>query len=309
MARYGTNESIILTDSAAPYVDYTLYANSALIFAGRAYKFPDAANIKIDITDICHSLVNPCYLDSETGSISYSGTSAYVTVYASGTYNADVYYFNDFTTSISQSNFLGNRVSTGYLDPNSWLYPYAANGWQIKKNGVGWQSSSVRTRQINLGSYSLNNGDRLEIVAGSETVHYTIKCGANYELYFPNQRGAIDTIPFYGPCTMRGSGSHYAIYNSGAFGPTINYKHIKENKATEGTVGWTLVTGPTKDAETGNIYELALCNKAWLRDMATDKLYAVNITNTDIEQKLRKKDSNTSYTINVELAQIINSRN
>lgn len=303
MARYGTNQSIILIDSTSAYVDYTVYSNSSLIFAGRAYKFPDATNIKIDVTDICHALVNPCYLNSESGSISYSGTSTYVQVFGTNTQSFDLYYFNDYSTVIPQGQYLGNQISTGYLDPNSWLYPFGSSGYAVYKNGQVWISSTQRTSKIDLSNYSLNNGDVLEIRVGSETLRYVVKCGADYELYVQSSRGAIDTIPCYGPSTKAVSSSRYQIMHSGAYGPSLNYEHRNENKVSENKIRWNLVTGMTKDSE--KIQELVCSNKAWLRDMNTNTLYAVNIVTSDIEQKLRKKDRNTSYAINVELARTV----
>lgn len=281
-----------------------------MIFSGRAYKYPDASYVNIDVTDISHDLVSPCFIDSSTGHVDNSETIKSCTLYGNTTVSYSVRYWNRFDEAVPQSSYLYNDPAGRTVDPGSWLYPYSNGGVQIYHNGTLKYSSIGGSTKIDLSNYGLKNGDKLELRGPSKSIFYKVKCGAKYELFYQNTRGALDSIVFYGPCTMRGTTTRYSVHNVGEYGPSLNYKFINENKANEGRLGWSLVTGPMRDEESANIYEVVFSNQCWLHDLDNDSIYAVNITNSDIEQKQRKKDKgNTSYTINVELARNIISKN
>lgn len=307
---YGTNESIILTDSTNNYVDYTLYNDSSNVFAGRAYKFPSSTYLTIDVTDICHDLVGPCFIDSATGHIDNSHALKSFTLYGTNTQNFSVRYWNRFDEACPQGNYLYNDPAGRTVDPGSWLMIYSTGVFYGYKNGTQVYSSSGGARKVELSSWSLNNGDKISISGSGKTINYRVKCGADYELFYQNSRGALDSIVFYGPCTMKSSATRYLIAKSGSYSPADNYEHKNQVEATEGKIGWNLNTGIMRDEESANIIEVILSNRCWLHDLSNDNLYAVNIVNSDIEQKLRKKDkNNTSYSLNVELARNYTSKN
>lgn len=307
---YGTNESIVLNDSATTYVDYTLYNNSTLIFSGRAYKFPDAQNTKIDVTDICHDIVGPCYIDSETGHPNPSDCYKYFTLYGSNTQNFYVRYWNKFDESCPQSSYLFNDPISRTVNPGSWLYPYSNTTCIIYKNGSQIASFISGVSKQTIANYNVKNGDVIRVSSAGKNIEYKVKCGADYELFYQSPTGALDSIVFYGPCTMTGSTERYSIIQNKEYSPATGYEHLNRYNSNSGKLGWNLITGPMTDEESSRIVNVIYSNRCWLHDLVTDKLFAVNIVNSNIESKLRKKDKgNTSYSIQVELARNIISRN
>ena len=304
--RYSTIENIILTDGTSDYVDYTLYNNSSLVFSGRAYKYPDAQSLAIDVTDICHSIINAPYIDSSSGHVSTIGRSASFTLYGNITHSFTVNYWTKYNMPIPQGAYSNNDPISRTIDPRQYLYPGSVNASiTITKNGASWYSGIGGTiTQLALSGYGLINGTKLQLTCGSTIIDYVIKCGANYALYYQNPVGGIDSVTCYGPCTRRSSVTRYSISNK-------NAEFFKnENKAIEATIGWNLVTGSMTDIESEHIPDLLLSNCCWLHDLNTGDLYPVNVTNSDIESKTKKKDkNNTSYNIQVALAQTITAYN
>ena len=308
---YSTNQSIILTDGTGDYVDYDVYSNNHLLFAGRAYKYPDAQYLTIDVTDICHSLVGPAEIDSSTGHLNNAPVHANVRVQGNSNHTLDVYYYNSIDNTVPQSTYLACKPACHTLDPRQYLFivkPGSGGMCYIYKNGSLAGSYSTNTR-VDLTPFALKTGDKLELRGPDKSIFYNVKCGATSILYYQNQIGGIDSVTCYGPTLIGSSTTRYSIAHTGSYSPG-DMQFINENKHNEGKITWKLTTGPLSDEDTENIYEVILSNKCWLHFPDTGKLYPVNITTSNIEQKTYKKDGmNTSYDITVEYARTVNSIN
>jgi len=298
---YSSNENIILTDSTDDYVDYQIYKGYGnLIFSGRAYKYPDATNIKIDVTDICHAEVTGPVIDNfSSGHVNSSGRSVYFTVTGTSSNSFSVNYYAK-PGSVPQSGYSCNEPISRTIDPRQYLFPGSiSSSITITRNGSAWYSGSGGSvSTVSLGS--LTDGTKLRLTCASNTVDYVVKCGAHYALYYQNLVGGIDSVTCYGPSTRTGSVTRYSITNNNA----TDFKN--ENKAVEGQLGWNLITGPISDEGGEHIPDLLMSNHAWLHDLETGDIVPVNIVTTSIESKNKKKDkNNTSYNIQVQYAQTL----
>lgn len=310
MAYYSQNDSVIFSETTnSSFIDYTVYSGSSLIFSGRAYKFPSASSIDIDVTDVAHSLVNGPIIDSSNGHIDPSGRMTSITVQGNSSHTGTIIFYNRFDTETPQSSWMANDPISHTIDPRQYLYQSSNLTTIVYKNG-SQIASYGSVSKITLSSFGLKTGDKLRMTNSAGTVNYSIRCGASYALYYQNSIGGIDSVTCYGPCTRNTNVERYSVANKLAKNFSNNYMFENEVKATEATIGWTLVTGHLSNEDTKNITDLVMSNHCWLHDLETGNLFAVNIDNSTIEQKTYKKDKmSTSYSINVSLAQTSTIRN
>lgn len=309
---YGTNESIILTDSNSDSITYTLYGNGNLLFTGKAYKFPDSSVLEVDLTDIVHDCVAPVSLNTSTGFPTNPELKTVVEFEYSGTTSQtfSCRYWNRFDEQVPSGSYLFNDPAGLVVDPGSWIYPLCTGTAKLYKNSTLIGSYAAGSTKIDLNDFELSSGDTLTLTVGNQSIKYKVRCGGHYDLLYQNTKGAIDTLTCFGHCTMSSEAERYSMRTGFVYGPATLYQHNDKNYATKGTVSWNLNTGPLSDAGCVNIPEIILSNRCWLHDIQTGKLFAVNIRDTNIEQKIRKKNAGSmNYTITVNLARPVNVRN
>lgn len=311
---YGTNESIILTDGSSDSTTFELFETKtgSLVFKGKAFKFPGATTLSVDLTDIVHDRVGPVILNTSSGLPVDPNSIAELEFRFSGnsTQTFTCRYWNRFDEQVPSGSYLFNDPAGLVVDPGSWLYPVSSGTVNLYRNSTLLGSYATGAHKIDLNDFALKSGDTLTLQLGNQSIKYKVRCGGHYDLLYQNSKGAIDTLTCFGHCTMSAEAERFSMRTGFVYGPTTLYEHHKRNYVTEGKISWNLNTGPLTESGCANIPEVALSNRCWLHDIQTGKLYAVNVTTTSLEQKLRKKDSGSmNYSITVELARPVTNRN
>lgn len=311
---YGTNESIILTDGISDSVTYQVFntKDQSLVFTGKAYRYPDASYLQIDLTDIAHDYVTPAYLSTSDGLPVDPDMTCWVEFRVVGNtpHTFSVRYWNKFDEPVPTSAYLFNDPAGLTLDPGSWLYPMCSSTFYLYNGSKLLGSYASGITKIDLNDFDLSSGDVLRLVSGTQEVKYRVRCGGHYDLLYQNSKGAIDTLTCYGHCTRKSSAEHSQMTLNSAYSSQNLHEHINKNYVGVSKLSWNLQTGMMSEAGSQNMPEVAMSNRAWLHDIQTGSLYAVNITTTEFSTKIFKKDHGSmSYSIDVELARDITYRN
>lgn len=311
---FGTNESIILTDGTSDSVTYQLIntKDQSLVFKGKAYRYPDADYLQIDLTDVAHDLVSPAYLSTSDGLPTDPDMICWAELKLVGntTQTFTVRYWNSFDEPAPTSTYLFNDPAGLTVDPGSWLYPMCSGPFYLYNGSKLLGSYNSGITKIDLNDFNLNSGDVLRLTSGTQDVKYRVRCGGHYDLLYQNSKGAIDTLTCYGHCTKKASAEHSQMTRNAAYSPSNLHEHIKKNYVGVSNLSWNLQTGMMTEQGSQKMPEVAMSNRAWLHDIQTGSLYAVNIFTDEFSTKIFKKDHGSmSYSIEVELARDVVYRN
>ena len=259
--------------STANTLEYYITDGTNTIFRGKSYKFPDKENIKIKINDICSNHLNsdiPLSVWSSTtaGSVTLPNAVKTFTLYNGDGVKLNTYtFYNDW--SYTNNTNLSAPVSN----------KYAVGMWCL--------SAQISNDSI-VVNYKKNGGNG----------YTSLSCG-DYALYYSNIYGGWDSYLIEGKVvegkTIEAFNYQKAIDNNiYADRENIRYQsNIKQN--------WVISTGYLSDAESKIIFDnLLTTNNIYLHNLKEDKIYPVNITDTQATYKeFLNERKLINYTINL----------
>lgn len=332
MITFYTNQSIVIpyNNEDVDYVDYHLYEAEEIsdgevergeeIYYGRAYSLDDST-IHIDLTDIVLPLVTPVSVDSQEG-----GKKEFLLIIDDDQYGVRypfrVWYYNLFNKE-GQTDIYTSKVIKGVVGESAPLImTHTFDEWledSEEISVVGYKgnrpefisSTLINSPTITYDYLSPMGYDRIEF---TYTQGLPISFGVVPDcdrptLYWQNQLGGISQVLL--------NPTHHAEYSVEKHhitrrvtkwdrrdtSPFWTEKHGKVSYLNEGTLKWVLNTPLLSDPDMEEMADLILSNKAWL--WIGGKMYAVNVTDTNVRVKKFKEDKMFNLTINCEYAQTI----
>lgn len=329
-----TNQSIIYNVLLAEnYVDYYLFEAEETadeevnplqeLYFGRAYKL-EGEGTDIDVTDIVLPLVTPASINNIHEGGDTVGYKTFILRIDDGHTNMDfpfrVWYYNVFDKD-GETDIYTSKVIKGVVGESAPVimthtFPYwidddtetftvtGLNGHDV----VFSESQSVQTPTL---IYFKNTPTGCSRIEYTYTQDYPIEFGVVPDcdrptLYWQNQLGGISQILLnstnHKEYTVERHQITKRIRKSEGAVSWLD-RHGKSSYLNEGTLKWVLNTPLLSDSEMDEISDLMLSNKAWL--WIGGKMYAVNVTDTNVKVKRFKEDKMFNLTINCEYAQTI----
>lgn len=308
------------------FIEYHLDDGGTTIYAGKAYKYPDADRVEFLLNSVTEN-----YLSNGISFPTVSSTSVMpnylkdFTLVTSTGNEKPIIFFNDWSykdTDLTSGYFLSDPI-TGLIDPRqyvmaSWLLPtgegvvnrfFYKDGIQTAtdvtlKSGINGYTfvENITNRQLGCGDYIVI----AFVVSGTisqKQIKYTIdNTGKDYVLYYVNAAGGWDSL------LIEGNVKKTDEFESESFikrvlRPSTEFARNKYLNTI--TSSWTLYTGYLNDEQASKMYNLLESTQVYLHNLKDNTITPVLITDTSCEYKTYTNQGKNKfyYTINVESSQ------
>lgn len=269
----------IHTASADSFIEYHISLGADIIYAGKAYKYPDASTIEWTINDVCSNYIG-------TGITFTSGIQRitdYCKVFSTVTNDqtlVNTRFYNSWAyddTDYWLSDPIDYRV-----DPRQWLPVsfLSSNSRNIRVGSTSYTASASNdgwTVMTNLNNLTLDCGSAFTVTPGiGQARNYKIDCG-DFVLYYANAYGGWDALLVKGTTKKTDNIEH------------LNYRRksrdlsdfSKVNYQNNITPTWSLNTGITVNGK--KMYHLLESVMVYLHNLETNEIIPVVITNAQCE--------------------------
>lgn len=288
-------DTIFEYTTPAAYVNYQIRYEGGEVFFGRAYKYPDAENVLINVNKLCQDNLSIDFPD-----LDYAGS------YSTYTHPEGFHYFNIYInnsqTPVDTFSFIYNW---SYKElPETGITQFDISHPINGKHCTGMycfhtyfeaelESPTVRTEISRIPSqiYDLM-GNRVYDKEG---------CG-EYVLYYLNSYGGWDGFLIEGNVKRVDNYTKYSI-NRAYNNTTLEFEESTYISQIEDT--YALTTGWLTDEQSENLAANLLgSNKVYLHNLKDDSIIPVNITDKSAEhKKYINGHKMVNYTINVAASQ------
>lgn len=287
-----------MTSPYGSFLEYHITNDGEIIYAGKAYKYPDEANLIWSVNDtVSNYLGNGIYFTDGIHQIPDYAKDFFIKT------SADVKYVKTFYNSWAYKNtnyWLSDPIDNR-VDPRQWLpvsflsthYPLINVGGRIYaalKENDGW------TVMTNLKNYAVDCDYGITVSGFNNTsINYKIASG-DYVLYYANAYGGWDSILLTGKVKKTDEIEHLNYKKRS----NSQYKFSKINYQNNVTPTWSLNTGISIDGT--KMYHLLESTMVYLHNLETNEIIPVVITNSQCEYLTRKNNGKRPYfyTITVE---------
>lgn len=309
-------------------MDYQIYANSVLIYSGKAYKRPGAADIQIRINDICSDYLKNTIPNFEPQTFSEAAEKVVFQVVADGK-TEEVEFYNDWSYdyTFNPENGLSHTIN-GRIDSRQWLIysAYDASSFVAEITlADGNKTEVIIPVEISPSFNADFNSDfakvvrpaqtgtavfRLDMFTGIKSVKigsttYQVAPSCNrYVLYYSNAYGGWDSLLI--------EGNHLMSDNVTRMTRSLEYDNRnvsnrgRQNYGNEIEKKLTLHTSWMSDDQSQRMHHLLNSTEVFLYDIETDEMIPALINNTTTEYKTYKSNGGrfVNYTIDLSLANI-----
>lgn len=265
--------------STADTLQYTIKDSNSgeVIFSGKAYKFPDGDNLKINISSICAD-----YLNTDIPAIFWTTT------------RPGQWWFTltdgvkTFTVNDEEDNLLSSYTFVNdylYRDDNSDSFSFPVND--------KWAPNMYKLTTIR------NNLGYIMLGYSFTPTGVTEACG-DYALYYQNMRMGWDSLLIEGNVVRTDdfSFNEYTREYNNTTNERGNVRYLNQIQPR-----WSLSTGWLNEAQAAIVAEhLLSSNSVWLHNLKTGEIIPVSITDSNAEYKKylgKKQKRRICYTINV----------
>lgn len=267
------------TSAADSFIEYHISLGADIIYAGKAYKYPDASDIEWTINDVCSNYIG-------TGITFTSGIQRipdYCKVFSTVTndqtlintrfYNSWAYEDTDYWLSDPIDYRVDPRqwLPVSFLSSNSRDITVGSTNYRATADDDGW------TVMTNLNNLTLSCGGTFTVTPGiGRPRNYRIDCG-DFVLYYANAYGGWDALLVKGTTKKTDNIEH------------MNYRRksrdlsdfSKVNYQNNITPTWSLNTGITVNGQ--KMYHLLESVMVYLHNLETNEIIPVVITNAQCE--------------------------
>lgn len=284
-------DEVTLTSTADQFVEYHIGLGENTIYAGKAYKLPDAGSIKWSINDVASEYLG-------TGITFENGIQQipdYIKEFVIGTNTGQAYnhiYYNSW--AYKNTNYLLSDPIDFRVDPRQWL-PISILTTVYNSATVG--SSSYNNLAYNKGYTIMTDLSGLTIDcntginfvgADGTNWNYKIDCG-DYVLYYANAYGGWDSLLLKGTAKKTDNIEHLNYRKKS----TSSSDFSKVNYQNNITPTWTLNTGYYINGE--KMYHLLESTKVYLHNLTTNEIIPVVITNSECQYLTYKNNGKKPY--------------
>jgi len=260
------------------FVEYHIKLGSDIIYAGKAYKYPDASEVAWSINDaVSNYLGNGLSFVEGIQQIPDYSKDFYMednigNKYVETFYNSWAYEDTDYWLSDPIDNRVDPRqwLPVSFLSTNYEMITVGGRSYAAFKENDGW---TVMTR---LRNHILNCNDVIALGEDGTRMNYRFDKG-DYVLYYSNAYGGWDSLLCNGTSKKTDNIEH------------LTYRRKSRNQADFSKINyqnnitptWSLKTGITVDGQ--KMYHLLESTMVYLHNLETDEIVPVVITNSNCE--------------------------
>lgn len=288
-------KEVYFTESSGDFLEYHITLNDNLIYAGKAYKYPDNSEVEWSINDVVSNYLGTGITFSE----GLQEIPNYAKSFTIGTSNLASYeetFYNSWAykdTDYWLSDPIDKRV-----DPRQWL-PVSFLSTTFNTISVGdtdyTASSSNKgyTLMTNLSELAVDCNSSFTVRGGNGTsISYRFDCG-DFVLYYANAYNGWDSLLVKGTSKKT---DNIEPYNYRQFTKTRN-EFSKTKYLNVITPTWSLNTGITVDGE--KMYHLLESTSVYLHNLSTNEIIPVVITNANCEYLNYTNNGKRPYYYNI----------
>lgn len=308
------------------FIEYHLDDVGTTIYAGKAYKYPDADRVEFLLNSVTENYLSNgiSFPTTLSTSVMPNYLKDFTLVTSTGN-EKPIIFFNDWSykdTDLTSGYFLSDPI-TGLIDPRqyvmtSWLLPtgeglvsrfYYKDGIQTATDVTLKSGINGYTFVENITNLQLGCGDYIVIafvVSGTisqKQIKYTIdNTGKDYVLYYVNAAGGWDSLLIEGN-VKKTDEFESESYIKRVLRPSTEFARNKYLNTI--TSSWTLYTGYLNDEQASKMYNLLESTQVYLHNLKDNTITPVLITDTSCEYKTYTNQGKNKfyYTINVESSQ------
>lgn len=261
----------------ADTLSYYVMKDTEIIYQGRAFRFPDAVEGKIQINRIAED-----YIKMDLPRLSeVSGTTTYTHLDAVGTFQL----YDDDDTLLATYEFAYDwNYDNDLFNATHSINANAAD--RYAQNEFEFDTKYYSTKDVKTIIKRATAND----------------CG-DWAIYYLNRKGGWDSYLIKGK-VRKTSDFNIGTYENCIDNNYADYEREKVRYKTDIGYSWELNTGWLKDGESELLSRhLFPSNYVFLHDLTADKIYPVVITDKSVETKTFANERKLfNYTINVENA-------
>ena len=308
------------------FIEYHLDDGGTTIYAGKAYKYPDADRVEFLLNSVTENYLSNgiSFPTTLSTSVMPNYLKDFTLVTSTGN-EKPIIFFNDWSykdTDLTSGYFLSDPI-TGLIDPRqyvmaSWLLPtgeglvsrfYYKDGIQTAADVTLKSDINGYTFVENITNLQLGCGDYIVIafvVSGTisqKQIKYTIdNTGKDYVLYYVNAAGGWDSLLIEGN-VKKTDEFESESYIKRVLRPSTEFARNKYLNTI--TSSWTLYTGYLNDEQASKMHNLLESTQVYLHNLKDNTITPVLITDTSCEYKTYTNQGKNKfyYTINVESSQ------
>lgn len=274
------------------YLDFRIELDDAIIYRGRAYRYPDRDGIKININKICQN-----YLNSDISQIVEEEVEGYG--------------HEDIPIDNCIKEF---KLYEGDNQEPSQTW-YFINNWDYTTKSLDDTLTNINLNVFINGHYAMgmipfetryDKANRLALVTtierGLDNPYNITACG-DYALYFQNVLGGWNSFLIEGTVTKKDS------YVNHGYCKSFNNNTIEFDEKTynsEVFTNYTCVTGWLNDKESEDfVKNIGNSTTLYLHDLKENKIFPVLITDTSFTYKTYQNQGKklVNYTFNLKASQ------
>ena len=285
---FETDEDIFNYEVVMSVFNTNGLSNNTRIFEGRAYKYPDADTIKIKLNKIFENYLSNSFVNliNDYNIDDIINTS----------FNTDKYNYES-----CKRFYIINRDTNELLGEYVVLYDWS---YKLKWRGEDVVLSKPINNNNAVNQINLNTTvNAVGIVTNNITNENKINSCGDYAVYYLNSYGGWDTLLFNNKVNKSKNINYYTTEKYFRK-PNVDFEQYRYISELQNS--YELNTNFLTDIESQNIVDnLFVSNEVYLHNLKNNELFAVIITNTNIDYKVYSDGLELpQYTINVKESQI-----
>ena len=287
----------VYTEKSNNWIEYHLDdANNNVLYAGKAYPYPNNNTVEILVNDIASNFLKPMNWPTNDG-FNESEDYSKLFLLKTSTNIIRTYIFNNDWSYKEDPLYTNSPCSI--VDPRQLFIVSGDSRYKITYGDNTIQFTNLYTYRLDLSNITIPCGSKISVYKDNVIIkEYTVANGKDYVLYYTNSVGGWDFITVKGNSTRKDNVTS-SLYERRPIRPSKEFGSIKYLNTI--TPSWSLNTGYIN----GNISELVSSLNVYLYDLNTKDLIPVNVTTTSAEYLNYTNNGKhfTNYTVEVEASQ------
>ena len=287
----------VYVEKSNNWIEYHLDdANNNVLYAGKAYPYPNNNTVEILVNDIASNFLKPMNWPTNDG-FNESEDYSKLFLLKTSTNIIRTYIFNNDWSYKEDPLYTNSPCSI--VDPRQLFIVSGDSRYKITYGDNTIQFTNLYTYRLDLSNITIPCGSKISVYKDNVIIkEYTVANGKDYVLYYTNSVGGWDFITVKGNSTRKDNVTS-SLYERRPIRPSKEFGSIKYLNTI--TPSWSLNTGYIN----GNISELVSSLNVYLYDLNTKDLIPVNVTTTSAEYLNYTNNGKhfTNYTVEVEASQ------
>ena len=287
----------VYVEKSNNWIEYHLDdANNNVLYAGKAYPYPNNNTVEILVNDIASNFLKPMNWPTNDG-FNESEDYSKLFLLKTSTNIIRTYIFNNDWSYKEDPLYTNSPCSI--VDPRQLFIVSGDSRYKITYGDNTIQFTNLYTYRLDLSNITIPCGSKISVYKDNVIIkEYTVANGKDYVLYYTNSVGGWDFITVKGNSTRKDNVTS-SLYERRPIRPSKEFGSVKYLNTI--TPSWSLNTGYIN----GNISELVSSLNVYLYDLNTKDLIPVNVTTTSAEYLNYTNNGKhfTNYTVEVEASQ------